>query len=75
MPGIRLFWEIQVLKFQARHGNRHQWFWQQFKSKKKAGAERVNQSLRTGYDNGVFFWESADQYGTHPAPKGSFEKS
>lgn len=34
--------------------------------KRKLGLKGLTNLLRTGYDNGVFFWESADQYGTHP---------
>lgn len=33
---------------------------------RKLGLKGLANLLRTGYDNGVFFWESADQYGTHP---------
>lgn len=33
--------------------------------KRKLGLKGLSNLLRTGYDNGVFFWESADQYGTH----------
>jgi 1-deoxyxylulose-5-phosphate synthase len=33
---------------------------------RKLGLKGLSNLLRTGYDNGVFFWESADQYGTHP---------
>jgi len=33
---------------------------------RKLGVKGLSNLLRTGYDNGVFFWESADQYGTHP---------
>jgi predicted aldo/keto reductase-like oxidoreductase len=32
---------------------------------KKLGLEGFANLLRSAYDNGVFFWESADQYGTH----------
>lgn len=34
--------------------------------KRKLGLKGLTNLLRTGYDEGVFFWESADQYGTHP---------
>lgn len=34
--------------------------------KRKLGLNGLTNLLRTGYDEGVFFWESADQYGTHP---------
>jgi 1-deoxyxylulose-5-phosphate synthase len=37
--------------------------------KRKLGLKGLTKLLRTGYDNGVFFWESADQYGTHPHMK------
>lgn len=30
------------------------------------GVDGVSRLLRTAYDNGVFFFDSADQYGTHP---------
>lgn len=33
---------------------------------RKLGLKGLSNLLRTGYDHGVFFWESADQYGTHP---------
>ena len=33
---------------------------------RKLGLKGLANLLRTGYDNGIFFWESADQYGTHP---------
>lgn len=33
---------------------------------RKLGLKGLSNLLRTGYDKGVFFWESADQYGTHP---------
>ncbi len=33
---------------------------------RKLGLKGLANLLRTAYDNGVFFWESADQYGTHP---------
>jgi len=33
---------------------------------RKLGLNGLSNLLRTGFDNGVFFWESADQYGTHP---------
>ena len=32
---------------------------------RKLGLKGLANLLRTGYDNGVFFWDSADQYGTH----------
>jgi 1-deoxyxylulose-5-phosphate synthase len=37
--------------------------------KRQLGLRGLANMLRTGYDNGVFFWESADQYGTHPHMK------
>lgn len=30
------------------------------------GIEGVSRMLKLGYDNGVTFWDSADQYGSHP---------
>lgn len=30
------------------------------------GLEGVSRMLKLGYDNGVTFWDSADQYGSHP---------
>jgi 1-deoxyxylulose-5-phosphate synthase len=33
---------------------------------RKLGLKGLANLLRTGFDHGVFFWESADQYGTHP---------
>lgn len=33
---------------------------------RKLGLQGLANLLRTGYDNGIYFWESADQYGTHP---------
>ena len=33
---------------------------------RKLGLKGLSNLLRTAYDNGVYFWESADQYGTHP---------
>ena len=33
--------------------------------KRNLGLKGLANLLRLGYDNGVFFWESADQYGTH----------
>jgi aryl-alcohol dehydrogenase-like predicted oxidoreductase len=33
---------------------------------RKLGIEGVADWLQTAYDEGVFFWDSADQYGTHP---------
>ncbi len=42
--------------------------------KRKLGLKGLTNLLRTGYDNGVFFWESADQYGTHPHLKEALKK-
>lgn len=36
---------------------------------RKLGLKGLSNLLRTGFDNGVYFWESADQYGTHPHMK------
>ena len=33
---------------------------------RQLGVKGVSDLLRTAYDHGVFFWESADQYGSHP---------
>lgn len=33
---------------------------------KKLGLHGVADLFRAGYDNGVTFWDAADQYGTHP---------
>jgi aryl-alcohol dehydrogenase-like predicted oxidoreductase len=33
---------------------------------RKLGVRGVADMLRFGYDNGVTFWDSADQYGSHP---------
>jgi predicted aldo/keto reductase-like oxidoreductase len=32
---------------------------------RKLGLQGLSNLLRTAYDSGVFFWETADQYGTH----------
>lgn len=32
---------------------------------KKMGMSGMGDLFKAGYDNGVFFWDSADQYGTH----------
>lgn len=42
--------------------------------KRKLGLQGLTNLLRTGYDNGVNFWESADQYGTHPHLKEALKK-
>ena len=36
---------------------------------KKLGLAGVSDLFRAGYDNGVTFWDAADQYGTHPHVK------
>ena len=36
---------------------------------RKLGLKGLANLLRTAYDEGVYFWESADQYGTHPHMK------
>lgn len=33
---------------------------------KKLGVKGVSDLFRLGYDNGLTFWDSADQYGSHP---------
>lgn len=33
---------------------------------KKLGVDGFARMLKTAYDSGVFFWETADQYGSHP---------
>jgi len=33
---------------------------------KKLGLKGVSELFRAAYDQGVFFWDSADQYGSHP---------
>ncbi|MDX1980772.1 MAG: aldo/keto reductase [Bryobacteraceae bacterium] len=33
---------------------------------KKLGMRGVSEMFRAAYDNGITFWDSADQYGTHP---------
>lgn len=33
---------------------------------KKLGLKGVAEMFRAGYDQGIFFWDAADQYGTHP---------
>lgn len=33
---------------------------------RKLGVKGLSELLHMSYDNGVFFWESADQYGSHP---------
>lgn len=41
---------------------------------KKLGLQGLGDLFRAAYDNGVFFWESADQYGTHPHLKEGLKK-
>lgn len=36
---------------------------------RKLGLNGLADLLKAGYDKGVFFWDSADQYGTHPHVK------
>jgi 1-deoxyxylulose-5-phosphate synthase len=36
---------------------------------RKLGLKGLADLLKAGYDKGVFFWDSADQYGTHPHVK------
>lgn len=36
---------------------------------KKLGMKGLSELFRAGYDQGVTFWDSADQYGTHPYVK------
>ena len=33
---------------------------------KKLGVQGIADMFRAGYDNGITFWDSADQYGSHP---------
>lgn len=33
---------------------------------RKLGMKGLSELFRAGYDSGVMFWDSADQYGTHP---------
>src|SRR5687768_10094968 len=33
---------------------------------KKLGVAGISDLFKAGYDNGVTFWDSADQYGSHP---------
>lgn len=42
---------------------------------KKLGLEGVSNMMRTAFDNGINFWDSADQYGTHPHIKESLKKT
>jgi len=41
---------------------------------KKLGLEGVGNLLSAGVDNGINFWDSADQYGTHPHVKEALKK-
>jgi aryl-alcohol dehydrogenase-like predicted oxidoreductase len=36
---------------------------------KKLGLNGMANLFRAAYDNGIFFWDTADQYGTHPHAK------
>jgi 1-deoxyxylulose-5-phosphate synthase len=36
---------------------------------RKLGLRGLADLLKAGYDKGIFFWDSADQYGTHPHVK------
>jgi aryl-alcohol dehydrogenase-like predicted oxidoreductase len=42
---------------------------------KKLGLEGVATLFRAGFDNGLNFWDSADQYGTHPHLKEALKKT
>lgn len=42
---------------------------------KKLGLDGVANMMRTAFDNGINFWDSADQYGTHPHIKESLKKT
>ena len=41
---------------------------------RKLGMSGLSDLLRTAYDNGVAFYDSADQYGTHPYVKEALKK-
>lgn len=41
---------------------------------RKLGIRGVADLLEAGVDNGVFFWDSADQYGTHPHLKEALKR-
>lgn len=40
---------------------------------RKLGVDGFASVLKAAYDNGVFFWESADQYGSHPHLKAGLQ--
>jgi len=42
---------------------------------KKLGLEGMATLFRAGFDNGLNFWDSADQYGTHPHLKEALKKT
>ncbi|MGJ5817634.1 aldo/keto reductase [Paludibaculum fermentans] len=42
---------------------------------KKLGLEGVANMMRAAYDNGITFWDSADQYGTHAHLKEALKKT
>ncbi|HEY3441265.1 MAG TPA: aldo/keto reductase [Paludibaculum sp.] len=42
---------------------------------KKLGLDGVANMMRAAFDNGINFWDSADQYGTHPHIKESLKKT
>jgi 1-deoxyxylulose-5-phosphate synthase len=42
---------------------------------KKLGVEGLADMYRFGYDNGVTFWDSADQYGSHPHLRAALKKT
>lgn len=41
---------------------------------RKLGVEGVGDLLQAAYDQGVYFWDSADQYGTHPHLKAGLKR-
>ncbi len=42
---------------------------------KKLGVSGLADMFRAGYDNGVTFWDSADQYGSHPHLREALKKT
>ena len=42
---------------------------------RKLGLRGLADLLRAGYDSGITFWDSADQYGTHPHLKEALKKT
>lgn len=42
---------------------------------KKLGIQGLADMFRFGYDNGVTFWDSADQYGSHPHLRAALKKT